>query len=237
MTDIAARLAAPFPLNAVSWRVGSTNKRAVEAKKTTQPKGIALAYLDARDVMERLDDVCGVDGWQCRYSHAETKTVCEIGVLIAGDWIWKADGAGDTDIEASKGALSDAFKRAGVRWGIGRYLYALPNRWVDLDDRWRITANSMSLLMGDLKRLSEGGAMPEQAASEVAPMSSAGAKRADRWDDVERALSNANSTDMLKEAVSVAYADVIAAWPEEWKQQLRDKYAERHLELRAREAA
>ena len=49
--------------------------------------------------------------------------------------MWKADGAGQTDMEAEKGALSDALKRAAVRWGIGRYLYDLKAPWIVLEQR------------------------------------------------------------------------------------------------------
>lgn len=119
----------PFPPSQISWRVGSTTK--------DKSKGIALAYIDARDVMRRFDDVFGL-GWQNRYSHAEGKTICEIGCLIDGQWIWRAGGAGDTDIEAEKGAISDAFKRAAVLWGVGRYLYELPNEWMPLDEYKRL---------------------------------------------------------------------------------------------------
>lgn len=121
MDEIELRLKRPFEPKALSWRVGATN-----GEKT---QGIALAYIDARDVMQRLDEVFGL-GWQCRYSHAEGKTICEIGVQIDGSWVWRAGGAGDTDVEAEKGAISDAFKRAAVLFGIGRYLYSLPNKWV-----------------------------------------------------------------------------------------------------------
>lgn len=114
-----SKLLAEFPKEAISWR----------AQTVYNGKAMALAYIDARDVMDRLDAVCGMDGWQCKYSHANGKTVCDIGIKI-GEWIWKADGAGDSDIEAEKGALSDAFKRAAVRWGIGRYLYSLSCPWV-----------------------------------------------------------------------------------------------------------
>jgi hypothetical protein len=126
------RLAAPFPVELVSWRVGQTNER---KKKPEDPlRGKALAYLDARDVMMRLDEVCGPAGWQRAYPHANGKTVCSIGIKVGDEWVWKADGAGDTDIEAEKGALSDAFKRAAVSWGIGRYLYGIPSPWVALDN-------------------------------------------------------------------------------------------------------
>lgn len=129
MDDMFDRLASPFSPDAISWRVGSTN-----SEKT---QGLALAYLDARDVMDRLDIVCGPAGWANSYSHANGKTVCDIAVLCDGVWISKADGAGDSDIEAEKGALSDAFKRAAVRWGIGRYLYGLKSPWVEIEPMGR----------------------------------------------------------------------------------------------------
>ena len=115
-------LGRPFDPSQISWRLGATN-----ADKT---KGIALAYIDARDVMDRLDDVCGPDKWQNIYADAGNgKTCCQIGILIGGHWVWKSNGAGDTDVEADKGAFSDAFKRAAVQWGIGRYLYKLDEGW------------------------------------------------------------------------------------------------------------
>lgn len=132
-----ADLRKPFPPDRISWRVGSTTK--------DKSKGMALAYIDARDVQDRLDEVCGVEGWQCRYVPMhDKKTVCEIGIFVeraqaptrpgaVWEWIWKADGAGDSDVEAEKGALSDAFKRAAVKWGVGRYLYDLDSPWVELD--------------------------------------------------------------------------------------------------------
>lgn len=129
MSDILAGLAAPFPPERVSWRVGSTN-----GDKT---KGLALAYIDARDVYDRLDSVVGPANWQCRYPHAGQKTVCEIGIRIDGEWVWKANGAGDSDVEAEKGAMSDAVKRAAVVWGIGRYLYDVDSPWVEIVQKGR----------------------------------------------------------------------------------------------------
>jgi len=127
--ELFDHLSAPFPTEVISWRVGATNKG-----KTS---GMALAYIDARDLMDRLDAVVGFECWQNRYTHTATKTVCEIGILISGNWVWKADGAGDTDYEADKGALSDAFKRAGVRWGIARYLYGMKTPWVSIEQKGR----------------------------------------------------------------------------------------------------
>lgn len=122
-----ADLRKPFKPDVISWRIGSTTK--------DKSKGMALAYIDARDVMQRLDEVCGPENWQCDYPHAGEKTVCRIGIRCGDEWVWKANGAGNSDIEAEKGALSDAFKRAAVLWGIGQYLYDLDSPWVALDTK------------------------------------------------------------------------------------------------------
>lgn len=149
------QLAAPFDPALISWRAQS-----VKSTEGRAPVAMALAYIDARDVMRRLDDVCSPAGWQCRYPHATTKTICEIGIKHDGEWIWKANGAGDTDIEAEKGAISDAFKRSAVLWGIGRYLYDMPNVWAEceLDSRGKWKAWTPA----GLKKL-------EQAARQNAP--------------------------------------------------------------------
>lgn len=118
-------LHAPFPPNEIEWRVGSTSK--------DKSKGLALAYLTARHVMERLDEVCGIEGWQDRYEFHGKRTICYLSIKVGSDWITKADGAGDSDVEAEKGAISDSLKRAAVKWGIGRYLYSLGNTWVELE--------------------------------------------------------------------------------------------------------
>lgn len=119
-----SKLKAPFDTNKIHWRVGATNK--------DNTSGIALAYIDARDLMERLDDVCGPENWQCRYPF---QGCCEIGIRIDGEWVWKSNGAGETKVEAEKGQYSDSFKRAGVMWGPAQYLYDVPNVWIELTPR------------------------------------------------------------------------------------------------------
>ena len=139
MTDMFAALAAPFPPEAVSWRVGQMTKDKKKAR--------ALAYIDARDVMRRLDQVCGPHNWQCAYTPMPNGTTCcSISIRVDGEWISKANGAGATDIEGEKGGYSDAFKRAAVLWGIGQYLYDLDSPWVALDDYKRIDKSELPAL-------------------------------------------------------------------------------------------
>lgn len=137
----------PFPVERIHWRVGATNK-----DKTS---GIALAYLDARDVMERFDEVCGMGNWQARYPWSDgQKLCCEIGVFIENrhlkEWVWKSNGAGDTNVEADKGAFSDAFKRAAVLWGVGQYLYSFPNNWYEVSNK-KFTKNAIAKMNEDLR--------------------------------------------------------------------------------------
>lgn len=130
-------LSQPFPPDRISWRVGSAN-----ADKT---KGMALAYIDARDVMQRLDEVCQ-DQWQAEYVPMPNGTCCcRIGIKVGGDWVWRSNGSvnitdsdkADQKEMAEKGSYSDAFKRAAVLWGVGRYLYDLDSPWVALEPAGR----------------------------------------------------------------------------------------------------
>jgi hypothetical protein len=131
--EIFDQLSAPFPVEDIKWRVGPTNDR---SKGDGPLKGQPLCYIDARCVMDRLDSVVGPDHWQCSYTPGVgTSIVCNIGIRFAHRWIWKGDGAGATDMEADKGTLSDAFKRAAVRWGVGRYLYDVKAPWIVLEKR------------------------------------------------------------------------------------------------------
>ena len=159
-----SKLSAPFDTSLISWRVGATT--------ADKSKGIALAFVDARDVMQRLDEVCGVENWQCRYTHAEIKTICEIGIRINNEWVWKANGAGDTQVEAEKGAISDAFKRAAVLWGVGRYLYDVHNVWVELKQQGRsyvIADQKDARLIGALEKAAAGIRVVGDAPNEKTP--------------------------------------------------------------------
>ena len=124
--DILEELSAPFPPDKIHWRVGATNK--------DKTKGLALAYLDARDVQERLDAVCS-GLWQVEHTWGVgNKVACRIGIFNEAieQWVWRGDGAGATDVEGDKGSFSDSFKRAAVQWGVGRYLYDVESPWVQL---------------------------------------------------------------------------------------------------------
>lgn len=90
-----------------------------------------LLYKDARCDMNILDETFGADNWQCAYETIKDNLYCKIGVWCEpkSQWIWKQDcgiESRENDGNEKKGEASDAFKRAGFRWGIGRELYTTP---------------------------------------------------------------------------------------------------------------
>lgn len=132
--DIFAKLSAPFPVDAIHWRAQTLTR--------DKTKALALAYIDARDVMDRLDEVAGPENWATTYEEtAKGRTFCRLSIRIENEWVMKTDGAGDTDVEGEKGSISDALKRAAVSWGIGRYLYRLKDVWAPCEvgdnGKWR----------------------------------------------------------------------------------------------------
>lgn len=125
MKDLS-ELKRPFKANEILYRAQSVSAR--DGKFYAQ----ALPYIDARHVMRRLDEVAGIEHWQVSYNDTGKRVFSSLGIEVtAGNWIYKSDAAGDSDVEAEKGAVSDALKRAGVVWGIGRHLYVLPKLWCE----------------------------------------------------------------------------------------------------------
>ena len=114
-------LSEPFDPDELEWRVGRTGSG------TRGPWVHVLAYQTSRAVMDRFDAVCGPENWTNDFRAGPGGgVICRIGVNVEGaGWVYKEDGAENTDIEAVKGGLSGAMKRAAVQWGCGRYLYGL----------------------------------------------------------------------------------------------------------------
>ena len=110
----------PFLAKHIKWRVGRA------ADYGYGPMVVILPYVDARAAMNRIDEVITPACWQDEYTHLSGGVECRIGILIDGRWVYKVDGSPETKIEAFKGGYSKSFVRCGVKWGIGRYLYNLP---------------------------------------------------------------------------------------------------------------
>jgi len=109
-------------------------------QKVEGGKALAVAYIDARDVMSRLDDVVGCDNWYATYNQVGEKSIeCHLYVQINGNWICKSDVGGTSsqpdEDDRVKAGYSDALKRAAIHWGIGRSIYQLPMSWVPAEGK------------------------------------------------------------------------------------------------------
>jgi len=99
-------------------------KKEIPYKWRAGAAGTQLAYIDARDVMDVLDEVCGPNRWAKDYKMLGDKMYCGIGIETeTGNWVWKWDMGVESNFDPEKGEASDSFKRAAVCWGIGRFLY------------------------------------------------------------------------------------------------------------------
>ena len=95
-----------------------------------------LLYKTARTDMDLLDETVGPENWQDDYKEIKGNLYCGIGVRSAEDkpFIWKwncgIESRADGDGNEKKGEASDAMKRAGFCWGIGRELYTSPRIYI-----------------------------------------------------------------------------------------------------------
>ncbi len=125
---LTAALAAPFVDGALRFKPG----------KVSGSQALALPYVDARAIQDRLDDVLGVLGWQDEYECLpDGAVVCRLRLRLGEEWITKMDvgapSAQPDEGDRRKAAFSDALKRAAVKFGIGRYLYRVGPIWADFD--------------------------------------------------------------------------------------------------------
>ena len=119
------KLKYPIPYK---WKIQSFNKAG--------DKGQCVAYIDARDVMDRLDKAIGIENWQDSYRRDDKgRLICRIELFIDGKWIGKEDTGVEGNFEMEKSEFSDAFKRSAVKWGIGRFLYDLDIQWVNVQNK------------------------------------------------------------------------------------------------------
>jgi hypothetical protein len=144
MQDILARLAAPFDLKLVKWRVTATNK-----EKT---KGLVAPYADPRAYTLRLNEVLSPAGWTCEFQptvingmsngpkSSPSKLVMVATLEIYG--IGRKSSTGEKnadDPNAGTAAEAQALKRAASQFGLGKYFYDIKeagvNLWVPIDER------------------------------------------------------------------------------------------------------
>lgn len=139
INEVATKLAAPFSPEQIKFRIDGPVQDS--AKKPGTHYARIVCYIDARDVQDRLNAVCGFN-WS---SHLEQQR-CEKGyaykcqLTIFG--VSREDvGYSDT---SPKDAASDALKRVGVHFQIARDLYRAGNMFAETEQKgknWYIKAS------------------------------------------------------------------------------------------------
>lgn len=111
--DVWDALAMPFEPDQIKQRPGRG--------------GMTFDYVDARDVMNRLDLALGPEHWQFEAHTIDNNVVHgRLLVRVADGWVVREDFGypnSDDDEEPVKSAASDALKRCAVHIGVGRHLY------------------------------------------------------------------------------------------------------------------
>jgi hypothetical protein len=111
--ELFAALAAPFEPDEI---------------KVRSQAGRSLPYITSRTIMNRLDDVLGPSNWWDEYEPLEHSVICRLTVRLPGGAVLtKCDAGGYAGMadpgDDDKSGFADAFKRAAVKFGVGRYLY------------------------------------------------------------------------------------------------------------------
>jgi len=124
------KLKEPFPAADLEFRIQQSG-----VGQGGKAWAMCLAYVTNRAIMNRLDDVCGPENWKNHFKTGpDGGVLCGISIKCDEEWVTKWDGASATEIEAVKGGLSGAMKRAGSQWSVGRYLYNLDVAWARVSD-------------------------------------------------------------------------------------------------------
>lgn len=129
--------------NDLKFRNLTEDEIEVKVKKINSYEGkatglVCLLYKTARTDMDLLDETVGPENWENDYREIKGNLYAGIGIRQQdGSLVWKWDcgieSREDGEGNEKKGEASDAFKRAGFRWGIGRGLYTSPDIKIPAD--------------------------------------------------------------------------------------------------------
>lgn len=120
------KLLEPLPIDLIEFRVAQVIKGKDRVFATL------LGYKTQRTDSKLLDEVVGQGNWQIKFREEKECIVASLGIFTDNQWVWKEGNGTPGDFEKEKGAYSDAQKRAGFQWGIGRGLYDFPTIFVEL---------------------------------------------------------------------------------------------------------
>lgn len=148
LSDLYRQLAEPFDVSEIKWRVTHTNRDG--------SRGAVIAFADPRAYTDRLNQLFTPSGWTRNYdvttvsavSRLKRDKVIQTGKVLVTCTLTIArlgchSGSGEKwadEENAFTAAEAQAFKRTAMCFGLGRYLYKLPETWVSLDEYGKPTS-------------------------------------------------------------------------------------------------
>jgi hypothetical protein len=99
-------------------------------------RALAVPYIDARHYQHRLDQVS--PGWHSAYEFIKPDgSLVRCRLTIAGVTREEVGESDPSDNNTATSAVAQSFKRACTAFGVGRYLYFLPQSWCEYDSQSR----------------------------------------------------------------------------------------------------
>lgn len=126
LNDVHAKLCKPFAQALIELKPGATTQ--------DKSRALCMPFVDSRAYQTRLDRVVGPEGWAVEYRPlSERAVLCRLTVLgVTREDVGECN---VSDENAATSAVAQSFKRACAAFGLGRYLYSLPQIWADYDER------------------------------------------------------------------------------------------------------
>lgn len=139
-------------MKSIKFRTLRADEIEVRVQHIKDGKATMLLYIDSRAATELLDETFGNMNWTSEFYDVNGITFCKIGVYDEerNIWIWKSDVGSVSSIEASKGMVSDAYKRVLARFGVIE-LYSAPRITIP-DDGYKCSGYKVSEIQYDDRR-------------------------------------------------------------------------------------
>lgn len=145
------QLATPFDPDVISWKPGATTK--------DKARALALAYADPRAYTDRLNEIA-IGEWHDDYDIIPFGDRVFITCRLTIFGVTRVDvgeeplGQSDERFKdnALTSAVAQAFKRACVKFGLGAYLYSLPQEWAEYDSQKRRFSDKGLQFLNDMLR-------------------------------------------------------------------------------------
>lgn len=132
----------------MEFRTLEAHEIEAKVKQVKENGAVLLLYKTARTDMDLLDETVGAENWYNDYKEIKGNLFCGITIQTENGAITKWDcgieSREDGEGNEKKGEASDAFKRAGFRWGIGRELYTAPFIFIPAEKMNISTTNGKS---------------------------------------------------------------------------------------------